>query len=65
MITNKDKNVENLIHYFKANVLFLNEFKWIYDIQMTELFCHSLFDKQFPADVIILVFLYFYLFKKI
>lgn len=57
MITNNKDEYDNLIDYFEANILFLNEFKWIYDFQMTELFCHSLFSKQFPTDVITLFFL--------
>lgn len=37
--------------YFKENIKFLNQYKWLYDFQMTELFCHSLFTEQFKQEV--------------
>lgn len=40
----------NSEQFFKCNVAFLNEFKWLFDFQMTELFCHSILDKHFPEE---------------
>ncbi len=37
--------------FFQELVGLLNEFKWIYDFQMTEIFCDSKFEKNFPVDV--------------
>lgn len=38
--------------FFDGVVDLLKQFNWIYDFQMTEIFCGSKFNRDFPQDVI-------------
>lgn len=35
----------------KTNLNLLKKYEWIHDFQVTELFCHDLFEKHFPKEV--------------
>lgn len=53
--TNSENSLQSLTHhlgnYFEATIKFLNEFKWIYDFQTTELFTSKLFTHHFKQEV--------------
>ena len=46
-------NNSELDDYFKNLLSLLDEYKWIYDFQVTEIFNNDILENRFPNEVVI------------
>ena len=49
--SNNELPIDAITRSFQVTINLLNDYKWLYDFQMTDVFSSNIFESSFPSEV--------------